>query len=947
MEKDKRILSEITVYNKYARYLPKENRRESWDELVDRNMEMHKKKYPTIQGEIESVYNEFVRTKKVLPSMRSLQFGGRAIEVTNARIYNCSFLPIDSIAAFSETMFLLLNGCGVGYSVQKFNVNKLPVIKKPNKDRKRKFLVQDDIIGWAEAVKALMKSYTGRTTSSLQFDFSAIREKGAMLITSGGKAPGPDPLRIALVKIESILSNKKDGEKLTSLECHDICCHLADAVLSGGVRRAAMICLFDKEDTSMITCKTGNWWELNPQRGRSNNSVVLKRSTTTKEDFESIWEKVKLSGAGEPGFYFTEDENLGTNPCCLTGDMKLKTSEGYKCMEDLSPDGEKQLHKLINNEGDEVNGLVWKTGVKDVFTLKCGSTKDPYIIRGTREHRFMTTEGEFELGELQGKKLVLGYTMSPLYDSDEVRYGFLLGDGHFRKDEGRHKNIECSFTPIKDDEVSSMFQKTGDSKSDTAFTVDVSFKELISFGIDVNKLVTERVYPDNLTLSQTKMFLQGLYSANGSVIKTGRVSYKTTSKALANSIVKELSRVGIEDSYITTNKPSKVTWSNGDYVSKESYDVNISTTKGVVKFAEEISFVQTYKRESLEKIILDKSPYVFSIKPSGKESVYDFSMLDGPNWGIVEGVVTHNCEIALKPHGFCNLTEINASTVTTQEELNDRARAAAFIGTLQAGYTDFHYLRDEWRKNAEEEALLGVSMTGLANTNLLSLDLSVSAEVVVEENKRVAKLIGINPAKRTTCVKPAGTTSLVLGTSSGVHAWHNDYYIRRMRLNKNESLYSYLAIHHPDLVEDEVFSPETTAVVSVPQKAPDGAVTRHEDVFSLLERVKKVSVDWIKPGHVEGDNTHNVSCTISLKDEDWQPVGEWMWENRYFYNGISVLPYHGGTYAQTPFEDCTEGTYNKMVKSLNDIDLSKVIELEDTTNLKDQAACGGGSCEII
>lgn len=944
-ELDKRILSDITVYNKYSRYLPEENRRETWEELVDRNMQMHIRKYPNIKKEIIDVYDNYVRTKKVLPSMRSLQFGGKAIEVTNARIYNCAFLPIDSITSFAETMFLLLNGCGVGYSVQSFNIGKLPAIKKPNKDRKRKFLVQDDIIGWAEAVKALFKSYTGRTKSTLLFDYSAIREKGSLLITSGGTAPGPDPLKIALVKIESILANKKDGDRLNSVDCHDICCHIADAVLSGGIRRAAMISLFDKEDVSMINCKSGNWWELNPQRGRANNSVVLVRKDTSKEDFESIWEKVQLSGAGEPGFYFTEDERLGTNPCCLSGEMALKTESGYKQLKDLSPNGDKCLHGLVNNEGEVVNGLVWKTGVKDVLEISCGSTRDPIKIEATPEHVFMTTEGESEFKDLKGKRLILGYNMCEVRDSKASRYGFLLGDGHFRKNRGVHKNIECSFTPSKDKEVANMFSRKGWSKDETHYTVDVSFEELEDFGVDTSNNTNNREYPKDLSLEDTKDFLQGLFSANGSVIRGARVAYKTSSKKLSGQLKKELGRVGVS-CYITTNKPTTISWENGDYTSKESYDVNITGIKDVVAFAENVSFIQSYKREALVELIQNKSPYVYSMKKVGKKDVYDFSMLEGPSWGVVEGVVAHNCEIALKPNGFCNLTEINASSIVDQKDLESRSKAASFIGTLQAGYTDFHYLNDEWKKNAEEEALLGVSMTGIASEVILSLDLVSAAEVVKEENRRVASLIGINPAKRTTCVKPAGTTSLVLGTSSGIHAWHSDFYIRRMRIGKNESLYQYLLENHPELVEDEVFSPQTTAVISVPQKAPKGAITRHENVFELLERVKKVSSEWVSTGHVEGVNKHNVSCTISIKDDEWSPVGEWMWDNRNSYNGISVLPYHGGTYAQTPFEDCTEEEYNRLIKSLKAVDVSKVREYADNTNLKENLACSGGSCEI-
>jgi ribonucleoside-diphosphate reductase alpha chain len=618
---DKQILSDITVYTKYAKYLPEKERRETWDELVTRNMNMHTTKFPKMKESIEQVYKNFVFTKKVLPSMRSLQFGGKAIELNNARIYNCAFLPIDSIHSFSETMFLLLGGTGVGYSVQNHHIEKLPEIRKPNYNRKKKYVVQDSIIGWADAVKALFKSYTGGLTSHIEFDFSDIRPKGALLITAGGKAPGPEPLRIALVKIEAVLREKDDRSKLTDIECHDIQCHIADAVLAGGIRRAAMISLFDLDSDAMLNCKAGNWWEDNPQRGRSNNSVVLLRHKIDKRTFDKVWERIEASGSGEPGIYLTNDKDWGTNPCC---------------------------------------------------------------------------------------------------------------------------------------------------------------------------------------------------------------------------------------------------------------------------------------------------------------------------------------EIALRPYQFCNLTEINMANVENQEDFNARASAASFIGTLQASYSDFHYLRDIWRKNTEKDALLGVSMTGIASKhNIQCLNYEEAAQVVKETNSVIAAALNINRAARTTAVKPAGTTSLVLGTSSGIHAWHNDYYIRRMRLGKNEAIYSYLAINHPELIEDEYFNPTLQAVVSVPQKAPDGAITRHESTLDLLERVKLISKDWVKTGHDKGNNTHNVSCTVSVRDDEWKIVGEWMWANKEYYNGLSVLPYHGGTYKQTPFEDCTKEVYEQMMSTLHNVDLSKVIEVQDNTNFSDSQACGGGNCEIV
>ena len=614
-----KILSDITVYMKYAKFVPELNRRETWYELVTRNKQMHIKRYPALKDEIESVY-ELVYDKKILPSMRSLQFGGKPIEISPNRVYNCAYLPIDHIDAFSETMFLLLGGTGVGYSVQKHHVISLPPLNKPYAKRTRRFLIGDSIEGWADAIKVLMKSYFGeRRQSKIEFDFSDIRPKGAQLVTSGGKAPGPQPLKECVLKIKGILESKEDGDTLTTLETHDIVCHIADAVLAGGIRRAALISLFSADDEAMIGCKSGHWWEESPQRGRANNSAVLMRHKVTKEFFMDLWKRVELSGAGEPGIYLNNDKDWGTNPCC---------------------------------------------------------------------------------------------------------------------------------------------------------------------------------------------------------------------------------------------------------------------------------------------------------------------------------------EIALRPFQFCNLCEVNASDIESQDDLNKRVKAASFIGTLQAGYTDFHYLRDIWRETTEKDALIGESMTGIGSGTVLGYDLKKAAQLVKRENVRVAKLIGINPAARCTTVKPAGTTSLALGTSSGIHAWHNDYYIRRIRVGKNESMYKHLSVNHPELIEDEYFRPHDTAVISIPQKAPAGAIMRTESPFDLLERIKKIATEWVVPGHKNGSNTHNVSATVSLKKEEWETAGDWMWDNRKHYNGLSVLPYDGGTYTQAPFEDITEDKYNELMTSLTDVDLTKIIEIEDETDLAGELACAGGACEI-
>ena len=618
MDLEKKILSDITVHMKYAKYIDSKQRRENWEELVTRNMDMHVKKFPHLKSEISNAY-QYVFSKKVLPSMRSMQFGGKPIEVSPNRIFNCAYAPIDDYRVFGEIMFLLLGGTGVGYSVQRHHVEKLPEIRRPS-TRSRRFLIGDSIEGWADAVSALVSSYF-KGSSKIRFDFSDIRPKGARLVTSGGKAPGPQPLRECLVKVEGILDGKENGDQLTPIEVHDIVCYIADAVLAGGIRRAALISLFSADDEEMISAKAGAWWELNPQRGRANNSVVVMRHKIDKPTFMNLWKRVEESRSGEPGFYFSNDKEWGCNPCC---------------------------------------------------------------------------------------------------------------------------------------------------------------------------------------------------------------------------------------------------------------------------------------------------------------------------------------EIGLRPYQFCNLVEINVSDVQTQEELNERSIAASFIATLQASYTDFHYLRPIWKRTTEKEALIGVSMTGIASGGVLKLNLKEASLKVNMENRRVAMQIGINRAARTTCVKPAGTTSLTLGTSSGIHAWHNDYYIRRLRVGKNEAIYNYLMKNIPELVEDCKFRGHDTAILSIPQKAPEGAILRHETAFDLLERVKKVSEEWIQGGHYKGSNSHNVSATITIKDDEWDETGKWMWENRGCYNGLSVLPHDGGTYVQAPFEDCDKETYEKMLALVKSVDLDLVIETEDETDLSGEIACGGGgSCEIF
>jgi ribonucleoside-diphosphate reductase alpha chain len=282
---------------------------------------------------------------------------------------------------------------------------------------------------------------------------------------------------------------------------------------------------------------------------------------------------------------------------------------------------------------------------------------------------------------------------------------------------------------------------------------------------------------------------------------------------------------------------------------------------------------------------------------------------------------------------------------------------ASFFGTLQAGFYDFHYLRPIWSKTTQKDALLGIGMTGIGSGEILKYDLSIAANTAKVVNSMISEKLGTNEAARVTCIKPSGTTSLVLGTASGIHAWHNDHYLRTMRFNKSEDIATYMMINHPELCEDDLLRPTDTMCLRIPVKAPEGSIFRTETAIDTLERVKKFSIEWINEGHINGANTHNVSATVSIDKsriyefksfnlDEWEMVGEWMWENRDVYNGLSVLNYDGGSYVQAPFEDISEEEYNIRVSHLKSVDLTNVIEMDDTVDFGAIQACGGGACEV-
>lgn len=617
MNSSNKLLSDIVAYRTYAKFLSHLARRESLEESINRTMTMHLDRFPKISRDIIKAFQK-VHELKIMPSMRSLQFAGEAVLKNNARQYNCSFHAISDVRSFGETLFLLLSGTGVGFSVQNRHVGQLPRITQPRQEGL--FVIQDSIAGWSQAVDVLMEAYFYNRVRPT-FDFSSISHKGTYLSTTGAKAPGPEALRTMLIEVEKRLK-LSIGRNLSSIEVYDIICLISDCVLAGGIRRAALLCLFDKWDQDMLKAKQGEWWINHPYRARSNNSATLERSTTTYEEFSHIYDMCKVSKAGEPGVSWTNNLDMGFNPC-------------------------------------------------------------------------------------------------------------------------------------------------------------------------------------------------------------------------------------------------------------------------------------------------------------------------------------H--EIALNNNQFCNLTSINQTGIVDKKDFLSRIYSATLIGTVQAAYTDFPYLRPIWQKTTENEALLGISFTGIADSiGVVSPEwLEEGAKYAIEVNEKYAKKIGIKPAARIGAVKPEGSCSTVLGSSSGIHDRHSkDYYLRRVRMNKNEALAHYLSKTIPELVEDDVTSSDTI-VVTIPQESPKGSVGREDTTaIDLFNRAMVYNNHWISPTHRIGDNKHNVSVTISVRDDEWCKLKEKMWEDRANYSGISLLPFDGGSYRQAPFETCNKETFEKYSKLVNEVDLKEVREDFDNTNRMQMLACVGGVCSI-
>lgn len=1385
-----KVMSDIVHHIKYARFLPEKQRKESFEETVQRNKDMHLKKFSHVDGmreQIDWAY-DFVFDKKVLPSMRSLQYSGRPIELNETRGFNCAYVPIDTVEVFCEMMFLLLGGSGVGYSVQRHHIDKLPPLRMPKINpqtghyKSRRFLINDSIEGWADAIKALIKAYFYGHSNPV-FDFSAIRPKGALLKTAGGRAPGPQPLKDCIHNLRKILDTKKPGDKLRPIDAHHMICFIADAVVSGGSRRclgenslihterglvpirdveigekvktlsgfkpvlakectgtkemltirtqigeyrstpdhrwavlsdlhggirwveakdlcetdclyfstdplvteqnaqlpefsfekreadntsidilspeldddiawligyfhgdgyaqvtgrkkkvefavgprqmnvaekiyclikekfgydarikqtrfdncirvtidsvqlnawfrrfkspkqllivpdfimkgtvenrlayvaglfdadgscilsrpgraeirinsifkeyleqissllkscgipscinlqrpaqgnwkdlyvlkligrdfknkfaelvqswsfkiqddyhsqnttrdiysfkvpnfllkedknrkmfawiyandnkakltwkryqettgdyknfvpieilsiqpsepeitydisveseemffydgllvhnSALLNIFSFDDEEMKYCKTGRFWEENAHLGRANNSAMVLRHRVKEEEFRTYWKAIEQNGTGEPGIIFSNNSEMGANPC-VTADTVVLTEDGPREVSELI---EKPFKAVVNGKTYPSFTGFWYTGEKEVFEIEL---ENGLKLKLTDNHKILilnpkTNEETFkELKDVRDSDFIALSRFGHRWSGDgDFNQGWLLGnclgDGYFSVPRRMAKleywgSCREEMLSLAIERLNSLWESCHRKGYRKEEKVGVGSVDLFNFATKFLKEVGKEKELNESALLKTSSdffrgFIRGMFDADGSpqgnALKGHSVRLVAIRLNHLELVQKMLLYLGINSKiYKFRKKKGTSILPDGKGGSKE-YNTQavhelIISKDNIVKFWYQVGFDDPLKKERLNSIVESTEIYqdkfcckIRSKRSIGIQSVYDCTVEEIHRFSA-NGIIVHNCvEASLYPTQFCNLTVINGDSVSSQEDFNDRCKAASIIGTLQAAYTDFHYLRECWQDATEKDALLGVSITGIASGKLDSLSLREGAMIVNQTNEDIAKLLGINKAARTTLVKPDGTTSLIFGCSSGIHDWFARFYIRRVTIMKNDPIYDYLLNKLPELIEDNREKPHLEAFIKIPMRSPEtGFVDSGSQ--TLLERVLWVTNEWIKPAHRKGDNMHNVSTTVAIEPNEWDFVGDWVWKHRNDFTGMAFYPKDTTVYLQAPHEEITEEQYLGMLQFLKEIDLTEVHEFEDNTSFSAQPACAGGACE--
>lgn len=895
------------------------------------------------------------------------------VEITDNLNISCDFKDItvedNNSYLCGNGSYYTLHNCGTGFSVQKHHIDKLPdfidswLDGNPEDHVKKVYLVPDSIEGWADCLGVLLSSFLGGGDFPdyagywIDFDYSLIRPEGAPLRSSSGKAPGSKPLKNAIEKIrEIILKCVRNGQKrFRPIDAYDIVMHASDAVLSGGVRRSATICLFSPDDKEMATAKIGNWFIDNPQRGRSNNSAILVRDETTKEQFEELMGYVREFG--EPGFIWSDSTELMVNPC-VTADTTIVTTEGIKLVENLL---NKPFSALVDGESYQSKKGFWFTGKKKVTLLEFSSGR---TLKVTPNHQLLTTHGWKKTEDIDCDEDVVIHNhrsrncrvdMSKWSEQDLEDYsrGYCLGnflaDGNESKNSAEMKWWGEDKEYYRKDGLN-LLESAGwknnhhvESQNNNSSYASLQSVKLFEFAKNKGCLREDKkeLVPDALCGSWRYLsgIISGYFDADGTVAVNHNkgCSLRFTSVSLTNlkSLQIALNAFGIYSKIYNDRYPEEFRMlpdGNGgkkEFYCQSTHELCVSCDN-ILEFQSMIPIRNKEKSKKISEIvdgykrIPNRTHFVDQIVKKtdiGVHRVYD-AEVDQIHAFDANSVYAHNCvEIGLYPvdvetgeSGWeaCNLCEINGRFCKTERDFYVAAKAAAIIGTCQAGYTDLTYLGKTSKKIIEREALLGISITGMMDNPEVLFDPKLQrkmAKLILKINDQIAEKIGINPTARATCVKPAGTTSCILGTASGIHPHHARRYIRRSQGNYLEPPLRHFKETNPIAVEKSVWSANgTDEVAAFCVEVPKGAKTKNDiDAISLLEHVKSTQQNWVMAGTVKERCAaeflvHNVSNTISVREDEWESVSEFIYDNRQWFAGISLLPITGDKdYPQAPF----------------------------------------------
>ncbi len=987
-------IQKFQALDKFARYDQSKNRRETWPETVNRVMEFFQAHSAEQQHDVtEAEWAELrsgLLSLQASPSMRCVQMAGPSLERCHVGVYNCSFQAIQNTTDMAEELYILMQGTGVGFSVEhEFAVEHFPRVQRQKPMAEVPvYKIKDTTEGWCDAYKAGLDAWW--RGEDIRYDYSDIREAGTPLKTKGGKASGPGPLKDLLEFARTRILDRQ-GQYLTSLDLHDINCFAHRIVKMGGVRRASGISLSDLNDREMRDCKQGEFWHNNNQRNQANNSAVYTQKPDALTWLEE-WFTLAKSGSGERGIFNRgglkqqfparrphDGQLFGTNPC-VTADTWVPTDEGPRQVSQLLND---PFVTFVDGVAHQATNF-FQTGVRPVFRVQLANgmkqklTGDHQVLAVTHQSRKTQRTAWKPISELNpGDRVTLhNHRELTTWAGKGTRdqgwlLGNLLGDGCFgAKDQALldYWGDDCQkLAP----QALSLVHKTVGARADcqgsnqTAVVDKVRIqssslgKLAAEYGLGRDKKIEPAV--EQTSAEFHAGFLSGWFDADGSVQgnQAKGVSIRLASSTLSNleAAQRMLLRLGINSTIYAERRAAGYRelpdgrGGTGTYWCEAQHELVVANDN-LLHFQRQVGFRTEAKARKLTAALtgyrrkLNRERFaeaVVTIEAAGTEPVYD-CQVPGPHAFDANGLYVHNCgEIILRHKQFCNLSIAVIRPTDSLEAIRAKVVLATIWGTLQSTMTKFNYIGPEWKKNSEEERLLGVDLLGFLDHPLFQDNqqaapiLDELRELVIITNGEWAARLKINPSTATTCIKPSGDSSVFFGTAAGFKGHHGTYYVRRTRSSATNPIALMLK---DEGVPCHVDYDGSGLVLEWPMQPPEGGtLLENQTALSQLEQWKTFKVHWTE---------HNPSVTIYVRPGEWLAVGLWVYDNWDIVGGLSFLPYDGGVYHLAPYEAISKEEYDKRMAAFPKINWAKLIRYEthDMTTLQHQFACHGDKCEI-